>query len=157
MPYCRTPCPNFVIYKIEFWQVKSSFAAIVTVGFKIVSTLEYWTYYFRSMHEFRAGWRSWGTLPYRGKTSDLYIKIITNLFAVAVIERLNIIFVMISFHFRIIYHIVYTSFLPQKIDTFLLKVQLWAAGEKIQKSNRQFKIVCSSDTGGCGGGFLLRI
>ena len=44
-----------------------------------------------------------------------------------------------------------SSFLPKKIDTFVLKVQLWASGEKIKKKN------CSSDTGGCGGGFLLRI
>ena len=31
-----------------------------------------------------------------------------------------------------------SSFLPQKIDTFLLKVQLWASGAKIRKSDRQF-------------------
>ena len=31
-----------------------------------------------------------------------------------------------------------SSILPQKIDTFLLKVQLWAIGANIRKSDRQF-------------------
>jgi len=31
-----------------------------------------------------------------------------------------------------------SSILPQKIDTLLLKVQLWASGIRIRKNDRQF-------------------
>ena len=34
--------------------------------------------------------------------------------------------------------------LPQKIDTFLLKVQLWASGAKFRKSDRQFNFADQS-------------
>ena len=59
-----------------------------------------------------------------------------------------------------------TSVLPQKIDTLLLKVQLWASGVKILKSDLQFnfnlcwehfllnRFFCSSDAVGPGGGVV---